>query len=434
MSLLQELLDLGLVDIGGEDTRFAKVQSAASAFAARLKEEPALLIPSTLVALDNEVNEDDQIFTIVENLVKAEWKTLRNTHVNRPRELLRSIIIEALASAISVGPETAGVVWNTAVGPLTHGQARLGKSKTLVEKLFLQARDTAETEAINRAGLAPAPSPKRIRKKSENPSLTIAGNVNDEELLRVVARAVGPQYSGQNLEAPNPNWPNNQGAVNWANEFTPRMTDALVKAVNLGTSRLAESIVTQLGNYLGGFEKQIAEQLREFEQIQNEIARNHDASQMRLNVLWWSEALYSPLLKTGYRELTLPITAVVAAVDLSFLVPELAPACVRHILGEMVSRLSYALDDCGKHPVCEYLDTLTSSRVDLGETLQGSTSDNTRIPLITIVGDAAAGGRVSSDALRSRTGVDNGLELTAAEFAMWVFSDLQARRLIEVIQ
>ena len=40
--MLQELLNAGLVDIGGDDSRFAKMQSAASALPARFKQEPSL--------------------------------------------------------------------------------------------------------------------------------------------------------------------------------------------------------------------------------------------------------------------------------------------------------------------------------------------------------------------------------------------------------
>ena len=73
MSALQELLNLGLVDIGSDDSRFEKIQSAAIAFAARLKEDPDLLIPATLIAIDNETDENDPLFGLVEELVIVEW-------------------------------------------------------------------------------------------------------------------------------------------------------------------------------------------------------------------------------------------------------------------------------------------------------------------------------------------------------------------------
>jgi len=52
MSALQELLNLGLVDIGSDDSRFEKIQSTVAAFTTKLKEEPDLLIPATFIRLD----------------------------------------------------------------------------------------------------------------------------------------------------------------------------------------------------------------------------------------------------------------------------------------------------------------------------------------------------------------------------------------------
>ena len=432
--MLQELLNAGLVDIGADDSRFIKMQDAASALASRFREQPTLLISSTLLALDSEVNEDAPIFSLVEELVIAEWKTLRNTHVNRPRELLRSLVIDALANGITDSPETAGAVWYTAVGPLLHGQTRMGKSKVFVEKLLKQARDIVEAEAVQRAGLVPPSIPKRNRKKPTLgiAPLDIADLVNDDEFLSAVAGAAGPHYPGTTLDNPNPHWSN--AAQSWSNEFTPRMTKTLVKAVNLGGERITESLSANLNTYFASLEKQLTEQMREVEQLHSEMVRSHDASRIRLDILWWSEALYSPLLQTGYRELALPVAAVAAAVDLTNIVPALAPTSVRYVLGETISRVARILEDDAKRPIMVYIDELVSAKVNFGETFPTSKSSDARLRLVDIVGEASTGSRVSSEALLSRTGVDADMELTAAEFAMWIFSDLQAQRLVETLQ
>ncbi|MNL83268.1 hypothetical protein D3C87_2108740 [compost metagenome] len=81
-----------------------------------------------------------------------------------------------------------------------------------------------------------------------------------------------------------------------------------------------------------------------------------------------------------------------------------------------------------------YIDELVSAKVNFGETFPTSKSSDARLRLVDIVGEASTGSRVSSEALLSRTGVDADMELTAAEFAMWIFSDLQAQRLVETLQ
>ena len=432
MSILQELLNIGLVDIGPDDSRFEKMQTAASALAKKFKEEPGLLIPATLVSLDDSVDEDDPMFSAAEDFVLAEWKTLRNTHANRPRELLRSVIIDARAVATNGNPEAAGVVWFTAASPLRHGQTRPGKAAPIIEKLIKGTGEIAEREAISRTGLAARTSREQTRKKEtpDNVSLSVTGAITANEIFADVAGAAAPSHP-QNpspVVPPNPHTPN-QGQA-WSNEFSPRMTAALVKAVNLGTGRLAESVGKDVAGYLNALGKQLIDQLRDVEQLQNEMSQTHNSSRMRLDVLWWSEALYSPSLQVGYRELSLPVAAVAAAIDLTTLVPALSPASISYILGETMVRLGQILSSNKKKPVIAYLDGLADAETDFGDRFPRKPTNDARVPLLQLVGEASSGSKVSSEILRSRSGVDAALQLSSAEFAMWVFRDFQARRLL----
>ena len=84
MSTLQELLNLGLVAIGSDDSRFAKMEAAGAALVKHLLSNPALVIPATLIAIDCDADENDPILTLVDEQLANEWKTIRNAHVNRP--------------------------------------------------------------------------------------------------------------------------------------------------------------------------------------------------------------------------------------------------------------------------------------------------------------------------------------------------------------
>lgn len=421
MSLLQELLNVGLVDIGSDDTRFERMQSAAVALGTKLKGEPSLLIPATLICLDDDVDENDPLFGLVEEFVISEWKTLRNTHVNRPRELLRSILIDALATVTSETAETAGVVWNTAASPLRHKQVRLGKAARIIEELTRRAMHSAENEAVSRCGLEPIAH--ELKLSSDAAGLTVEGAITENDVLTEIARAAGPQYpANQNIEAANMHWPN-QGQP-WSHEFTPRMTAAVVKAVNLGTTRLAESVAHNVAG-------PTTEQLKQF---QREMLRTQELTRVRLDVLWWSESLYSPSLRIGYRELPLPVAAVVAAADVTAIVPALAPASVCYILGETVNhRLARMVDGDGNQQILTLLETVAQKKIDLGDVFSSQPTSG-RSPLLDLVAEASTGRMISSDALRSRAGIDGELSLSPAEFAMWVFRDLQARRLTKEVR
>lgn len=437
MSNLQELLNLGLVDIGSDDSRFNKMQSASTALSARFKEEPSLLIPATLISLDEDVDEDDSVFSLVEELVIAEWKTLRNTHVNRPRELLRSIIIDALTAAVNGDHYSAGIAWNSAASLLRHGQVRLGKAASVIEKMLTGARDLAEKEAVLRAGLLSNVPKKRSKKKSpssEKVKVNISATIKDDDVFADVARSAGPQHPQMKapLESPNPHWPNSHQA--WANEFATRMATALSKAVNLGNARISKSISDQLALYIGEFDKELGEQFRGFEQLESGMLQTYESITMRLNVLWWSEALYSPVLQVGYRELVPPIAAVAAAVDLAKIVPPLAPASVCYILGETLRRLSQLKDGDDKIAVQKYLEGITEAKANFGDHLQSAPKSKRRLPLVDLVGESASGSRISPEAVRKSAGIDPSLVLPPADFAIWVFRGIQANRLVEALR
>ena len=363
------------------------------------------------------------MFSLVEELVLAEWKTLRNTHVNRPRELLRSIIIDALAAAVSEDHNSSGVVWNSAASPLRHRQTHPGKAASLIEKLLKGAGQLAEQEAVDRAGLVATKPIKRRQKKASaaQASLQITASICDDDVLADVARSAGPKHpQKQNLDDPNPHAPN--AGTPWADEFTTRMATALSNAVNLGNARIAEALSDQLAAYLDA------------KLLQSDMSQTHESNRMRLDVLWWSEALYSPVLQVGYRELDLNVAAVAAAVDLSNIVPALAPASVLYVLGEALLRISELKDSNGEEPVLGYLEGIADKKVEFGDRLPAGPTDNRRQPLVDLVGEAATGSRISHDSIRQRTGVDPLLVLSPGEFSMWVFRGIQARRLVEALR
>lgn len=431
--MLQELLNLGLVDIGSDDSRLEKMQAAASALAQRFGAEPHLLIPATLVALDEDVDEDDPFFILVEEIVTAEWKTLRNTHSNRPRQLLRSIAIDALATASADSVEVSSIIWNTAASLMRHQQMRLGKAAGLIEQFLGQACERAEGEAVKRAGMSFPRSKRKVKKSiSGVAALNLIAKIEAKEIIADVEGAAGPANAqGQNLpNTPNPHWSSSGG--NWSYEFAPRMTAALVKAVNLGTSRLTESIAKDLTAHMASLEKQLIDELNAAELLQAETEQSAASGRMRLDVLWWSEARYSPLLKRGYRELTSPIVALVAAIDLAAITTPLAPASVSYVLAEMVAGICRGAEPSpSSQPLKEYLKSLKEALLDLRDVTPLTTTNEGRVPLAELVFEAAAGTSLTTNLIQARAGIDPDLQLTPAEFAMWIFREIQAHRMLK---
>jgi hypothetical protein len=82
---------------------------------------------------------------------------------------------------------------------------------------------------------------------------------------------------------------------------------------------------------------------------------------MRLDALWWSEALYSDALQCSYRELDPALAAVLMALELATIVPSPPPASVGYLLAETVHRLPGASFD-RKEPLSGVLDALARAR------------------------------------------------------------------------
>ncbi len=432
--MLQKLLNLGLVEIGSDDSRFVKMQAASSALAEHFVENPTLLITATLIALDEEAAEDEPFFDLVEGLVIAEWSTLRNTHTNRPRQLLRSIAVDALAIATADHAERSFVVWSTSVSLRKHAQVRLGRGAALVEELLEQAFERAEGEAVERAGMNALATPRRKtgHQKGLAPgAVKLAFAINASEISQDIAGTAGPNTpQGQAIKGANPVWPNS--GQQWANHFAPRMALALAKAVNLGTSRLAQSLKEELVPYLAAHEKRVLDELHEREALEAKRAQASRSSRMRLDLLWWSQARYSPSMKRGYSELADYVAALVAAVDVSAMVPSLPPASVSYVLGESVAASADGRE-ARRGRLGDVLKGLVDIAPDLEEFLRPEKATKGRAPLLELVAEATQGAIIGDDELRSRTGIDPHLELSPADFAMWIFRDLRAQRIVRSV-
>lgn len=417
MSTLQELLNLGLVDIGSDDSRLAKLQDTATSLAKHLRDNPEFVIPATLISIDREVDEDEPLLKVVDTMLVNEWKTIRNTHTDTPRELLRSIVIDALALLGTKEPELASIIWQTAVSPINHKQANIGKEQELVAEMLWGFQSKFEDEAISRAGRAEPP--KKARATSKGFQYT---QIQGKDIVGDIGGSAGPHdRDGTGYKDPNPHWPSS--GHEWSYEFTPRMTQAVARAVNIGMKRVSTAANKELLVHRENLEQRLS--------IQFETRR---ARQTELDVLWWSKAKYSPSLRKGYREIESAVAAVLMARDISALVPAMAPASVAHVLGESVAAISHNDPRYEQRTVESLLDSLRSNGANLRGMIAYSETVNGRVPLLEVVSAVVHGHGITREYVIQRTGVTPELELSLPDFSMWVFRDMQARRLVEEIR
>ena len=414
MSTLQELLNLGLVDIGSDDSRLAKLEATGAVIVEHLLSNPALVIPATLIAIDRDIDEDDPLLTLVDDRLVNEWKTIRNTHVNRPRELLRSIIIHALSVIGARTPTMAALIWQTAFSPINHQQARFGKEGDFVRQLLQDFHDRVEEAAPARVCLSTLP-PTEHRDKASLPSYK---QLKDDNLTTAIGRSVGPHnQAGTPYKDPNPHWPD--AGQPWSDEFTPRLTAALVKAVNLAMNHVVTAVTTNL---------QSLEQ-----RLTTHVESRHSATDVQLDVLWWFQAKYSPSLRRSYRDMPTEVAAVAMAHDLSKCVPAMSPTSVTYVLGEAVAAVAHDFTHA-KCSMATLLDDLRTSTSHLRELVPNTTTAKGRVPLWDLVAQTVTGTPAESHDVHRNTGIDPELQLSLPDFSMWMFRDIQARRLVKELR
>jgi len=161
------------------------------------------------------------------------------------------------------------------------------------------------------------------------------------------------------------------------------------------------------------------------------VQKTQQAEQIRLNALWWSEALYSSSLRCSYRELVPTIATVAMAVDLLNEAAKPTPASVGYLLAEAVNRLP----DAGftqKLSLQNLLATLDQARQQLSkdwlETLTAP-PDTGRLSLRDAALLVLTGKTQDVAEVLNRVGASGEFEMSLPQFAQALFRQEQAVQL-----
>ncbi len=429
-NILQQFLDVGLLDVGEDDARLAQLQAAADELAEALAKMPQDLIPSTLVALDHQIDPDDPVLNQVETVVKKHWAMLRNRFKDRPREVLRSVLIEALSQAADSDPDIAAIVWMTGRSYLPYSQ--LGPEKAICLDLLQRLGDLAEKTAVEawngHVEWTPPTSPSF---ELELPQ-TAAPGVDEEALHQELLAATGPNLGRSDQ---NTYWPHNQPQP-WAQEFARRAATAIAASIDEVSDGWADhqapivkKLADELSTYVSSLNTIVDEAVRR-------IGSGDGNNERRTKLLWWKESMYSPSLKRSYRALEPVPMATAMAADMHLQVLPHCPESLEYFLRETVyvelERRSIDIREAHTLPeICGHLATNEGNGLD--RVLGSALLEPRRIPLLVAVQAAVAGASPSAEDLRRYVGVPEDENIELAEFAVWLFRDLQASRLARTV-
>lgn len=438
--LLTDLLAAGLIErLDGEDSRFEKMEKAVDAVARKLRDDPATLIRAILAGLDPDVAANDPAIMLAERALTEEWKSMSSVHPSTPVRLLRAILFASCQQAAE--GTNAAILWLTAAD--TFPLMRLGKEEAIVRQLLENWAKRAEEAALSATTLPAAEAPKgpTVPKLAEF-AMPAAGTIDRAGLLKQVQTIPGPSNQQGTVPNANPTWPQNDPNA-WATHFADRMhkvladqLDSLLAHAAKSDAEMAKHFEAAQSEVVKAVGKLLTAQQRWLQDDGDRRARRTQLEQLRLNALWWSEALFSPSLRRSYRDLSPALAVVVMAVDLLSEASRPTPASVAFLLAEAVNRIpgaGFAL----KKSLPELLKLLRDSRGDLPKEWLKALApppDEGRLSLRDLIWFALSDREVDLDRVAQRAGLLANVELSLPGLAQALFRQEQALLLARSVE
>lgn len=416
--ILQRFLSRRLFEIGGDDTRLDRLRRAAGDLGSSLIEEPTRTMRYALVAFDPDVPVDDPVLDEVADAVEQHWNTYAGCFADRPRTLLRAVLLEALRQAAGRSVGIAAAIALSARNLLPH--LNLGAEQDIWRDLFAESEERLDERARAEWSLGVESVLPAIGAMDLGVDRAASMQKTDRKALSLAFQAAsGPQnQQSQSLPNPNPNWPNS--GPPWSYEFAPRAAQAVADAIDKATSG-ALHMLPGLGNTINDGVQAV------LNEVLATVVRGTHGVRRRTELLWWRAALYSPSARVSYRSLSSAGAAALMAIDLHRQVPAFCPASVEFFLRETVALAIDAEGASSAKPLRKLLTEIgsgTSSGV-VREILTPFRQSSGRGPMIGLIADLLGGGRATGDRFGASVGVGGDLKFTAPELAVWLFRELQ---------
>jgi Arc/MetJ-type ribon-helix-helix transcriptional regulator len=418
VDILQDFLNRKLFNIGeADDTRFAKLRKAADTLAASLQSKRQAALNYSMVAFDPDVPPDEPIFEEVGSFVQDQWQTYKTCFSDVPRTLFRALLLEALWQSIQKDPNIATAVCLGARNVIP--QHDLGNEKDIWSQIVTKASDVAEARA--RADWSAEVKIPAIQIKLPKLSIGAGGpTVAREALVQGL----------QGAAAPNPYGPGQNPAA-WAQEFAKRATVAIADAIDqasqdsISQADLKKSFLDPLANFMNECISEMTKAIRA-------VALSSAGMQRRSQLLWWKEAAYSAIVQRSYRHFRPEEAVLLMVFDLVEQVPSFCPESVESFLHESVASGSF-------HSASEFvaikdiLSALVEKQLSsqLGDRLAKRTSTGIgRKPMIEFLANAHAAKKLDLARLPIEVGISAELRMRLADFAVWIFREIQALRVL----
>lgn len=421
---LLKFLEIGAIDLKGDDTKLEKLRSTAKDLSAALRKAPSRTACFTMVAADPNVAATDPTVGEAMASLRKQWETVANAFAGRPVGVLRAILLDAIVQAARSDDAIAVAFVNTARNALAHAEtsdeAEIWRDAVSEIETKVDARAEAEWATPDMITVDPLQytPPAPVSTDYEAPT------VDQNELKAKIHSAAGPW--GPNN--PNPHQPNNNPQL-WSQDFANKMSIAIAEALDRMAEELAPASV-DLSGPLSTLAKAVTAH------VDKALASFSGATaglQRRTNLLWWKEALYSPSAHASYLDLPPFEASALMALDLHEQVPTYSPASVSAFLREAIRCLPVEKGDQGngRRDVADLLhDARTTAFMQPFRALAAQYAPEPvgRGPLLSLIGHPRDSGAIEATTLRTLAGLDASTKMTPSEWGTYLFRELQTAR------
>ncbi|GLW98197.1 GTPase-associated system all-helical protein GASH [Microtetraspora sp. NBRC 16547] len=431
--VILRFLTHGLVDVGGDDTRLAKIQQTTGSLVGVLKKAPSKAVPFSLVAFDPRVPKDDPIVIEALEALKKQWTTYANVFASTPMAVVRAMLLDALVKA-AAADERIGVAFvalaRNALPHLETGDEQAIWSDIVNDVEAVVNRRAEEEWAAPASITVPSISFDLV---NSDPMIQLTVKQTDRvELTNQYRAAAGATFhqprTGSDVSTNgNPHHASSNPAQ-WVTEFGERMANATadvienaVENAEVEQESLTEALKTLMASVSG-----------HVEQALKSVSGATAGLERRTNLLWWKEALFSPSTRLSYREMSPEVAVTLMAFDLHRQVPTFTPASVTAFLYETVLRLP-AVDVRKTSTIRDLVliaqddATLVALRDAVAEWIAAPAG---RVPLLSLLAHPEVAVSLDVNEFHRLTGLAPDTEFSLPEWAAWIFRELQAVRAV----
>lgn len=424
-TLLQTYLNKQFIKTADEGN-IENLKKAAKEIAKKLEKKKALIIHYTLVAIDPLINENDPVVTEVEKIIISKWSAFKNSVTqtqDKPTTYIRVVILEAL-SQLAQEEDHAGIIWHSSRDVISYYNT--SSEGALLGEFLLSIGNKIEASSKNYWSIT---NPGATRFDGASISIAPAKilEVNQEKLTNhLKAAAVHSGWSAQAGGGENPSY-THQSDWKWAKFFAETAAEGLAEEFNsalASQSKVINSVSTSLQKELNNYFSQLQPF---FEQISANLIQGVVANNKRSELLWWKESLLSTSLAKSYRSLEPISAAITMAVDLANIVDPIYPLSVDFFLKEALRDIYGNLIDTTED-LENWIEKALRQSDEVSNLLQALVNDaEGRKPLGTALANKLTA-KSSADVF-IETGIDKKNKISLADFAIWLFHDLQAAKI-----